>query len=108
MAKSNPEIPRPVKMRDVKALIAGHVTARELADKHGVLPNLVYRWRREFELLGNDAWPGRGHVRKNPDKERINELNDRVDALEDYVAELEALNAALRTSKTGLLNYAHC
>lgn len=45
--------------------------AREIAEELGICPELLYRWRREYEKYQNNSFPGKGKP-KLTDLEREN------------------------------------
>lgn len=45
--------------------------AREIAEELGIAPDLLYRWRREYQKYANNSFPGKGKP-KMTDLEREN------------------------------------
>ena len=48
--------------------------AREIAEELGIRPELLYRWRREYQEYQNNSFPGKG-------KPKMTEMEQEVNAL---------------------------
>lgn len=48
-------------------------TMTEIARDLGIRPELLYRWKSEFKLKKEHAFPGTGHLH-NPEDERVRQL----------------------------------
>ena len=48
-------------------------TMTEIARDLGIRPDLLYRWKGEFKLKPEHAFPGTGHL-YDPDDERVRQL----------------------------------
>ena len=73
----------------------------EVADKLGIGKDLLYRWRREYEMTnGQYAFPGNGIEALSPEQSRIRELEKK---LKETEMERDILKKAMaifsRTSK---------
>lgn len=49
--------------------------AREIAEELGILPELLYRWRREFQKYQNNSFPGKGKPKMTDLEREISRLN---------------------------------
>lgn len=47
---------------------------RELADELGVIPDLVYRWRRQYEADPEISFPGHGNPKHTPEEAELARL----------------------------------
>lgn len=54
----------------------------EVARSLDVAPSLLDQWINRYKLKGTVSGPGRGSNNKNPDKERIKELEAKIRQLE--------------------------
>lgn len=44
---------------------------KELADELGIRPELIYRWRKEYEKDESGSFPGQGVARQSSDEEKM-------------------------------------
>ena len=49
--------------------------AREIAEELGIHPELLYRWRREFQKYQNNSFPGKGKPKMTDLEREISRLN---------------------------------
>jgi transposase len=76
------------KIEAVKRSYRDDVTVKKVAEKLGVHPNTLSAWRSEFDEYGPDeSFPGKGN--QHSKDERIAELEDKVDRLEEEKAILK-------------------
>ncbi len=61
------------KLESVELLLRGNKSAPELAADLGINPNLLNRWKREYQIDTDNAFPGTGHL-QNPEEEQIRKL----------------------------------
>lgn len=55
-------------------LVESGRTPREVGDDLGVIPNLICRWRREFNSNSSGCFPGNGNVNLTPEQKEIAQL----------------------------------
>ena len=73
-------------------------TVRDVAEKLGVNPELIYRWRRQMRDRGELAFPGHGREALSEDQQKIRDLEKR---LRDAEMERDILKKAMHIfSKT--------
>ena len=53
-------------------LCKGRKNISELARELGVQPHQLYRWRKEYDALGEGSFPG--NLKLTPEQEKIHEL----------------------------------
>ena len=53
-------------------------TVADVADSLGIPKDMLYRWRREFSLRGEIAFPGKGHEALTAEQREIKELRKRL------------------------------
>ena len=70
MTKTRQKYEREFKQKAVELSYA-RGNAKEIAEELGILPELLYRWRREFQQYDKNSFPGRGKP-KMTDLEREN------------------------------------
>jgi transposase len=73
--KSRRKFSREFKQTAIRQM-AGGKSAAEVARALEVHPSDLYRWRRELDELGVEAFAGAG--RKRPDEDRVSELERKV------------------------------
>jgi transposase len=73
-------------------------SVRDVAEKLGIQPELIYRWRRQMRDRGELAFPGHGREALTEDQQKIGDLERR---LRDAEMEREILKKAMHIfSKT--------
>ena len=70
MIKERQKYDREFKQKDVELSFA-RGNAREIAEELGIRPELLYRWRREYQKYDNNSFPGKGEP-KMTDLEKEN------------------------------------
>ena len=71
----------------------------ELARELGILPTLLYKWRKEQIDFGERSFPGNGKLKLTPEQEKIRELKLK---LKDAELERDILKKAVHIfSKSG-------
>lgn len=68
MTKTRQKYDREFKQKAVELSYA-RGNAKEIAEELGVLPELLYRWRREYQQYEKNSFPGKGKP-KMTDQER--------------------------------------
>lgn len=67
MSKTRKQFTREYKLETVRlSYQRKHVV--ELAKELGLRPALIYRWRSEFSVTGENSFPGNGHSREPEDE----------------------------------------
>lgn len=79
------------KREAVRLLELGDKSPTELAQELGVRRNQLYKWQRQIQLKGDDAFSGAG-------RRRVDKLSE-LEALKRRVAELEEETAILKKAK---------
>jgi transposase len=69
----------------------------EVAEDIGVTANTIRRWVRQFSIHGDDAFPGKGHLR--PAEARERELQKQI---QDLKEENEILKKAMAIFSKGV------
>jgi transposase len=73
-------------------------SVRDVAEKLGIQPELIYRWRRQMRDRGELAFPGHGREALTEDQQKIRDLERR---LRDAEMERDILKKAMHIfSKT--------
>ena len=73
-------------------------SVRDVAEKLGIQPELIYRWRRQMRDRGELAFPGHGREALSEDQQKIRDLEKR---LRDAEMERDILKKAMHIfSKT--------
>jgi transposase len=94
MASSRRKFPRETKLSALRRLDAG-ASVTEVARSCQIDPNLLRRWRRDFQKAPESAFPGPG---RSPEESRIAELRRQV---EHNAREIEYLKERIqRVEKT--------
>ena len=68
-------------------LVESGTKATDVARQLGVHPATIYRWISEFKKDGEQAFPGKGHLK--PDDEELRQLRKKVRDLEEENAILK-------------------
>ena len=87
------------KIRIVLEGLRGEVSVREVCRREGIVPNLYYRWSKDFLEAGKKRLAG-DTVREATSSE-VKELRDENSELKQVVAELTLDNRVLKKSMTG-------
>lgn len=74
------------KLEAIKLVESG-TKAADVARQLGVHPATIYRWISEFKKDGEQAFPGKGHLK--PDDEELRQLRRKVRDLEEENAILK-------------------
>jgi len=82
------------------ALLRRHLLEQEpvskLCDELGLQPTVFYRWQKEFFENGAAAFQPRGRSSQQPQQERIEYLEKRIQRKDEVLAELMAEHIALK------------
>ena len=80
-------ISKEFKLHVVREAESGERTAAEIARRYQIHPNLICKWRTQYETYKDEAFAGPGHVYTD---------EARIAALERRIAQLEAENTLLK------------
>ena len=72
---------RQFKVSAAKAVPSGEMTVKDLSEELGIKDSTLRRWAREYEEMGDDAFPGNGPPKINKDYEIV-KLKKKVEELE--------------------------
>lgn len=72
---------RQFKVSTEKAALSGEMTVKDLSEELGIKDWTLRRWAREYEEMGDDAFPGNGSPKINKDYEIV-KLRKKVEELE--------------------------
>lgn len=61
---------RDFKLEAVRLVEYGNESVPDVAERLGLHPNLLYRWRKELVQDGEEAFPGRGKLRDSEEEVR--------------------------------------
>lgn len=81
MTQSRKRYDRQFKIAAAKVVLEGETTVVELSRELGIKDATLRRWAREYEEMGEDAFPGNGSPKMNKDYE-ILKLKKKVEELE--------------------------
>ncbi len=84
------------------AILRRHLLAQEpiskLCDELGLQPTVFYRWQKEFFENGAAAFQAKGRASQQPQQERIEYLEKKIQTKDEVLAELMAEHLALKKS----------
>ena len=66
--------------------------AKEVAEEYGIKPELLYRWRREFDKYEKNSFPGKGKPKLTNEEREVAELRKQ---LRDAEMERDILKKAI-------------
>ena len=69
------------KVSAAKAALSGEMTVKDLSEELGIKDSTLRRWAREYEDMGDGAFPGNGSPKINKDYEIV-KLKKKVEELE--------------------------
>ena len=82
------------------AILRRHLLEKEpiskLCDEVGLQPTVFYRWQKEFFENGAAAFQTRGRSSQQPQQERIEYLEKKIQTKDEVLAELMAEHLALK------------
>ncbi|WP_042432695.1 transposase [Senegalimassilia anaerobia] len=81
---------RQFKVSAAKVVLSGEMTVKDLSEELGTKDSTLRRWAREYEEMGDDAFPGNGSPKIDKDYE--------IAKLKKKVEELERENEMLKNS----------
>lgn len=64
-----------------KAVLSGEMAVKDLSEEPGIKDSTLRRWAREYEEMGDGAFPGNGSPKINKDYEIV-KLKKKVEELE--------------------------
>lgn len=62
---------RQFKVSAAKVVLSGEMTVKDLSEELGIKDSTLRRWAREYEEMGDDAFPGNGSPKINKDYEIV-------------------------------------
>jgi transposase len=84
------------------AILRRHLLNQEpiskLCDELGVQPTVFYRWQKEFFENGAAAFQTKARPNQQPDQQRIEYLEKKIQTKDEVLAELMAEHIALKKS----------
>ena len=81
MTQKRKRYDRQFKVAAAKVVLSGEITVRGLSEELGIKDSTLRRWAREYEEMGDAAFPGNGSPKINKDYEII-KLRKKVEELE--------------------------
>ena len=72
---------RQFKVSAAKVVLSGEMTVKGLSEELGIKDSTLRRWAREYEEMGDGAFPGNGSPKINKDYEIV-KLKKKVEELE--------------------------
>ena len=90
MTQGRKRYDRQFKVSAAKAVLSGEMTVKDLSEELGIKDSTLRRWAREYEEMGDDAFPGNGSPKIDKDYE--------IAKLKKKVEELERENEMLKNS----------
>ena len=71
MAQRRKRYDRQFKVSAAKVVLSGEMTVKDLSEELGIKDSTLRRWAREYEEMGDDAFPGNGSPKINKDYEIV-------------------------------------
>ena len=71
MTQGRKRYDRQFKASAAKVVLSGETTVKDLSEELGVKDSTLRRWAREYEEVGDDAFPGDGSPKINKDCEIV-------------------------------------
>ena len=81
MTRRRKRYDRQFKVSAAKVVLSGEMTVKDLSEELGIKDSTLRRWAREYEEMGDDAFPGNGSPKVNKDYESV-KLKKKVEELE--------------------------
>ena len=75
-----------------------HEQISKLCDEYGLQPTVFYRWQKEFFENGASAFQTKARANHQPEQERIEYLEKKIQTKDEVLAELMAEHVALKKS----------
>ena len=88
------------KIAAARAVLGGEMRAVDLARELGIKDSTLRRWAREYEEMGDNAFPGNGSPKVNKDYEIV-KLRKRIEELERENELLKNLSFDLHKGRYG-------
>ena len=85
---------RQFKVSAAKVVLSGEMTVKGLSEELGIKDSTLRRWAREYEEMGDGAFPGKGSPKISKDYEIV-KLKKKVEELERENAILKNFRALL-------------
>lgn len=71
MTQGRKRYDRQFKFSAAKVVLSGEMTVKDLSEELGIKDSTLRRWAREYEEMGDDAFPGNGSPKINKDYEIV-------------------------------------
>ena len=71
MTQGRKRYDRQFKASAAKVVLSGEMTVKDLSEELGIKDSTLRRWAREYEEMGDDAFPGNGSPKINKDYEIV-------------------------------------
>lgn len=71
MTQGRKRYDRQFKASAAKVVLSGEMTVKDLSEELGIKDSTLIRWAREYEEMGDDAFPGNGSPKINKDYEIV-------------------------------------
>ena len=81
MTQKRKRYDRQFKIAAAQVVLSCDMTVRELSEELQIKDSTLRRWAREYETMGDDAFPGNGSPKINKDYEIV-KLRKRIEELE--------------------------
>ena len=94
MTQKRKRYDRQFKIAAAQVVLSGDMTVRELSEELQIKDSTLRRWAREYETMGDDAFPGTGSPKNNKDYEIVK--------LRKLIEELERENGLLKNFRAFL------
>ena len=75
------KFPRDFKREVVRSLLEEQRQVLDVAREHDIHPNILHRWKREYLLYNDNAFPGKGHT-KHP-REEMDRLQKELESVKE-------------------------
>ena len=79
MTQKRKRYDRQFKIAAAQVVLSGDMTVRGLSEELQIKDSTLRRWAREYETMGDDAFPGNGSPKINKDYEIV-KLRKKIDA----------------------------
>ena len=108
MAQRRKRYDRQFKVSAAKVVLSGEMTVKDLSEELGIKDSTLRRWAREYEEMGDDAFPGNGSPKINKDyeivklKKKVEEPGRENEILKNFRAFLSQGHARGSSSPKGI------
>src|ERR1700679_3517177 len=98
MRKERKYYPSEEKVSILRRHLLDHVPVSDLCEELGLQPTVFYRWQKEFFENGGAAFETKAHPNQQPQQQRIEYLEKKIQTKDEVLAELMAEHVALKKS----------